>query len=85
MSVSTHKNRVHELSTLGKRLNHIPSFLPVCEIILLQSNWRTLEPIIQSEVSQKEKDKYRTLMQIYAIYKDGTDEIACRAAKEKQT
>ena len=30
--------------------------------------WRmNLEPIIQSEVSQKEKEKYRILMRIYRI------------------
>ena len=29
--------------------------------------WMTLEPIIQSEVSQKEKDKYRILTHIYRI------------------
>ena len=29
--------------------------------------WMNLEPIIQSEVSQKEKDKYHTLMHIYGI------------------
>jgi len=29
--------------------------------------WMNLEPIIQSEVSQKEKDKYCTLMHIYRI------------------
>ena len=29
--------------------------------------WMNLEPIIQSEVSQKEKDKYRILMYIYGI------------------
>jgi len=29
--------------------------------------WMNLEPIIQSEVSQKEKGKYRTLMHIYGI------------------
>ena len=29
--------------------------------------WMNLEPIIQSEVSQKEKDKYHILMQIYRI------------------
>ena len=29
--------------------------------------WMNLEPIIQSEVSQKEKDKYRLLMHIYGI------------------
>ena len=27
--------------------------------------WMNLEPIIQSEVSQKEKDKYRILIYIY--------------------
>ena len=29
--------------------------------------WMNLEPIIQSEVSQKEKDKYHILMHIYRI------------------
>ena len=29
--------------------------------------WMNLEPIKQSEVSQKEKDKYRILMHIYGI------------------
>ena len=29
--------------------------------------WMNLEPIIQSEVSQKEKDKYFILMHIYRI------------------
>ena len=29
--------------------------------------WMNLEPIIQSEVSQKEKDKYRILIYIYRI------------------
>ena len=29
--------------------------------------WMNLEPIIQSEVSQKEKDKYCILMHIYRI------------------
>ena len=29
--------------------------------------WMNLEPIIQSEVSQKEKDKCRTLTHIYGI------------------
>ena len=27
--------------------------------------WMNLEPIIQSEISQKEKDKYHILMHIY--------------------
>ena len=29
--------------------------------------WMDLEPIIQSEVSQKKKDKYRILTHIYGI------------------
>ena len=29
--------------------------------------WMKLEPVLQSEVSQKEKDKYHILMQIYRI------------------
>jgi len=29
--------------------------------------WMNLEPIIQSEVSQKEKGKYHILMHIYGI------------------
>ena len=42
-----------------------------------------LEPIIQSEVSQKEKDKYHILMHIYRIQRDGSDEFICREAVEK--
>ena len=29
--------------------------------------WMSLEPVIQSEVSQKEKNKYHILMHIYGI------------------
>ena len=32
--------------------------------------WMNLEPIIHSEVSQKEKDKYHILTHIYGIEKD---------------
>ena len=46
--------------------------------------WMNLEPIIQSEVSQKEKYKYHILTHIYGIQKDGTNEFICRAAMEKQ-
>ena len=42
--------------------------------------WVNLEPIIQSEVSQKEKNKYCTLTHIYGIQKDGAYEPICRAA-----
>ena len=36
-----------------------------CESVLMR--WTNLEPIIQSEVSQKEKYKYRILKRIYGI------------------
>ena len=49
------------------------------------TRWLNLEPILQSEVSQKEKDKYHILMYVYGIKKDGTEEFICRAAMEKQT
>ena len=47
--------------------------------------WMNLEPIIQSEVSQKEKDKYHILMHIYGIQENRTEEFTYRAAVEKQT
>ena len=46
--------------------------------------WMNLEPVIQSEVSQKEKNKY-ILMHIYEIKKNGTDAPFCRAGIETQT
>ena len=47
--------------------------------------WMNLEPIIQSEVSQKEKDKYRILTHVYGIQKNGTEEFIFRETREKQT
>ena len=44
-----------------------------------------LEPIIQSEVNQKEKSKYHILTHIYGTQEDGTDESLCRAAVDMQT
>ena len=41
-----------------------------------------LEPIIHSEVSQKEKYLYSILMHIYGIYKDGNEDPICETAKE---
>ena len=46
--------------------------------------WMKLEPIIQSEVSQKEKHQYRILTHIYGIQKDGNDNPICETAKETQ-
>ena len=37
--------------------------------------WMNLEPIIQSELSQKEKDKYHILINIYEIQKNGSEEF----------
>ena len=54
----------------------------VVESVLMR--WMNLEPIIQSEVSQKEKNQY-ILMHICEIRKDGSDEPIFRAAKETQT
>ena len=44
--------------------------------------WKKLEPIIQSEVSQKEKHQYSILMHIHGILKDGNDNPICKTAKE---
>ena len=46
--------------------------------------WMKLEPIIQSDVSQKDKDQYSILTHIYGIYKDGNDNPICETAKETQ-
>ena len=46
--------------------------------------WMKLEPIIQSEVSQKDKDQYSILMSIYGIQKDSKDNPICRTEKETQ-
>ena len=41
-----------------------------------------LEPIIQSEVSQKDKDQYSMLTHIYGIQKDGNDNPICKTEKD---
>ena len=41
-----------------------------------------LEPIIQSEVSQKEKHQQSILMHIYGIQKDGNDDPICETARD---
>ena len=43
-----------------------------------------LEPIIQSEVSKKEKHQYSILTHIYGTLKDGNDDPLCKTAKETQ-
>ena len=44
--------------------------------------WMKLEPVIQSEVSQKEKHQYSILTHIYGIEKDGNNNPVYGAAKE---
>ena len=44
--------------------------------------WTKLEPIVQSEVNQKEKHQYSILMHVYGIYKDGNNDSICETAKE---
>ena len=51
-------------------------------VLMRQMN---LEPIVQSEVSQKEKDKYIIVTHIYGISKNGTEEFIYRVIMEKQT
>ena len=46
--------------------------------------WMKLEPIIQSEVSQKEKHQYSILTHIYGIEKDGNNNPVFKTAKETQ-
>ena len=46
--------------------------------------WMELEPIIQSEVSQKEKHQYSILIHIYGIQKDGINNPVYKSAKETQ-
>ena len=47
--------------------------------------WMDLETVIQSEVSQKEKNKYRIISLICGMLKNGTDEPICKAEIETET
>ena len=46
--------------------------------------WMKLEPIIQSEVSQKDKDQYSILTHICGLQKDGNDNPMCKTEKETE-
>ena len=46
--------------------------------------WMKLEPIIQSDVSQKEKHQYSILTHIYGIQEDGNDDPVCKTGKKTQ-
>ena len=46
--------------------------------------WMDLDTVIQSEVSQKKKNKYCILTHVCRISKNGTDEPVCKAEIEIQ-
>ena len=46
--------------------------------------WMKLEPIIQSEVCQKDKEHYGIQTEIYGIWKDSNDYPKCKTEKETQ-
>ena len=46
--------------------------------------WMDLESVIQSEVSEKEKSKYRIITHICGIEKNGIDDLICKAEMETQ-
>ena len=46
--------------------------------------WMDFETVTQSEVSQKEKNKYRILVHICRIQKNGIDDLICKAEIETQ-
>ena len=57
------------------------------EIELFVLRWVDLESVIQSEVSQKEKNKYCMLTHIYGMLKknNGTEELRDRTGIKTQT
>ena len=56
------------------------------EIELFVVRWMDLESVIQSEVGQKEKNKYHMLTHIYGILKkNGSDETTGRTGIKTQT
>ena len=55
---------------------HLATKRNTFESVLMR--WMSLEPIIQSEVCQKEKDKYRILTHIFRILKNGSEEFIYR-------
>ena len=54
------------------------------KIVPFEEMWMGLETITQGEESQKEKNKYRMLMHICGIYKNGTDEPSCKTRTDTQ-
>ena len=55
------------------------------EIQLFVVSWMDPESVIQSEVSQKEKNKYHMLTHIYQLKKNGSEEPRGRTGIKTQT
>ena len=55
------------------------------EIESFVETWIYLETVIQSVVSQKEKNKYCILMHICGIQRDGIYDLICKAEIETET
>ena len=62
-----------QMASLGNSTKHINT---------KKNLWMDLETVIQSEVSQKEKNKYCILMHICGIQKNGVDDLICKAEIE---
>ena len=75
-------SRVRLFATPWTAAHQAPLSIGFCR----QEYWSgSLESVIQSEVSQKEKDKYHILMHVCRIKKNGTNEPSSRAETEMQT
>ena len=62
---------------LAIKRNKIGSFVEI---------WMDLEIVMQSEVSQKEKNKYHILMHyMWNLEKNGIDDLICKTEIETQT
>ena len=49
------------------------------KIVPFSVTWMDIESIINSEVNQKEKNKYCIFKHICGIYKNGLDDLICKA------
>ena len=50
-------------------------------VVVRQMN---LQPLVQSKVSQKKKNKYHILMHMCGILKNGIDDLICKTEIETQ-